>query len=84
MQGADADKEVDTEIVHTVMNPADVCTNALPGDEIQEQCLLTHVYLCHTEDAMGTDPENRSLSQQDEWCRHKCSQPREAEPEAAC
>ena len=50
------DRRFTLEQVHNAVSPADVCTNALPGDRIRELCRLACVLLCHNEDEMGADP----------------------------
>ena len=62
----------------TATNPADVCTNALPGNGIRELCRLT------LED-MGDDPDEWFLSRLDEMCRgEKFEQSCDAESEGTC
>ena len=69
----------------TAMNPADVCTKALPGDRIRELCWLPRVYVCCSEEIMGDDPNEWYLSQLDELCRcGKFEQSCDAESEGAC
>ena len=48
------------------VNPAYVCTKALLGGRIQELRRFACVFLCHSEDVTGTDPELQSLSWLDE------------------
>ena len=38
------------------MNPADVCTEALPGNRIRELCRRARVYVCYSEGTVGDDP----------------------------
>ena len=85
LQEALADKKLALEKVHTATNPADVCTKALLGDRIRELCRLARVYVCYSEEAMGNDSENWSLSQLDESCRcDKFEQTCDAESEGSC
>ena len=85
MQEALANKKLELEKVHTAMNPADVCTKALPGDRIRELCRLARVHVCHSEETTRNDVENWSLSQLDESCRsEKFEQTCDAESEGAC
>ena len=44
------------------MNPADVCTKALPRNRIRELCRLARVYVCSSEEDMGDDPNEWYLS----------------------
>ena len=60
------DGKLDLEKVDTAMNPADVCTKALPGNRIRELCRLARVYVCCSEGDMGDDPDIWSLSRLDE------------------
>ena len=67
------------------MNPADVCTTALPGNRIRELCRLARVYVCCSEEDMGEDPDEWCLSRLDELCRgEKFEQSLDAESEGAC
>ena len=55
---------------------------ALPEDKLRELCQLSHVYVCHSEEATCSDSENWSLFQLDRSSRRECSeQSCEAEPE---
>ena len=75
-QEAIADETLALEKVHSASNPADVCTTALPGDKICELRRFAFVFLCHSENTMGADPEIWSLSQLEvpEWelCGRQC------------
>ena len=59
-------------------SPADVCTKALPGNRIREQCPLARVYVCD-------DPDEWCLSRLEELCQgEKFEQSCDAESEGAC
>ena len=49
LQEALVDGKLELEKVDTAMNPADVCTKALPGNRIREPCRLARVYVCCSE-----------------------------------
>ena len=67
------------------MTPADVCTEALPGNRIRELCRLARVYVCYSEGTMGDDPNEWYLSLLDELCQcEKFEQSCDAESEGAC
>ena len=78
LQEALVDGKLELEKVGTTMNPADVCTKALPGNRIRELCRLALVYVCCSEGDMGDDPDEWCLSRLDELCR--C----DAESEGSC
>ena len=46
LQEALVDWKLELEKVDTAMNPADVCTQALPGNRIRKPCRLARVYVC--------------------------------------
>ena len=82
---APVDGKLGLEKVDTAMNPADVCTKALPGNRIRELCRLARVYVCCSEEDMGDDPDKWYLSRLDELCRgEKFEQSCDAESEEAC
>ena len=56
MQEALVDGKLELEKVDTAMNPADVCTESLPGNIIRELRRLARVYVCYNEGMMGEDP----------------------------
>ena len=77
--------KLEPEKVDTAMNPADVCTKALPGNRIRELCRLTRVYVFCSEGDMGDDPGGWYLSRLDEFCwMEKFEQSCDAESEGAC
>ena len=79
------DGKLELEKVDTAMNPADVCTKALPGDRIRELCRLARVCVCCSDGDMGDDPDEWRLSRQHELCRgEKFEQSCDAESEGAC
>ena len=85
LQEAPADGKLGLEKVDTAMNPADVCTKALPGNRIRELCRLAWVYVCCSEGDMGDDPDKWYLSRLDDLCRgEKFEQSCDAESEGAC
>ena len=85
VQEALVDGKLELEKVDTAMNPADVCTKALPGDRIRELCRLARVCVCCSDGDMGDDPGEWRLSRQDELCRgEKFEQSCDAESEGAC
>ena len=55
------------------MNPADVCTKALPGNRIRELCRLARVYVCCSAGDMGDDPDRWYLSRLDERSSNKAA-----------
>ena len=57
LQEALADGKLELEKVDTAMNPADVCTKALPANRIRELCRLARVYVCRSEGDMGDDSD---------------------------
>ena len=77
--------KLELDKVDTAVNPADVCTKALPGNRIRELCRLGQVYVCYSEGTMGDDPNEWYLSRLDELCRcEKCEQSCDPESEGAC
>ena len=60
------DGKLEFQMVDTAMNPADVCTEAFPGNRIRELCRQVRVYVCCSEGDMGDDPDEWSLSRLDE------------------
>ena len=83
LQEALVDGKLELEKVDTAMNPADVCTKALPGSRIRELCRLARNGCC-SEGDMG-DPDEWCLSRLDELCRgEKLKQSCDAESEGAC
>ena len=85
LQEALADGKLELEKVDTAMNPADVCTKALPGNRIRELCRLARVYVCCSEGDMSGNPDKWRLSRLDELCRgEKFEQSCAAESEGAC
>ena len=85
LQEALENRKLELEKVDTAMNPADVCTKALPGNRIRELCRLSRVYLCCSEGDMGDDPGDWRLSRLDEFCRNeKFEQSCDAESAGAC
>ena len=62
LQEAMVDGKLELERVDPAMNPADVCTKALPGHRIRELCRLARVYVCCSEEDMGDDPDGWCLS----------------------
>ena len=55
-------RKLELEKVHTSVNPADVCTKALPWERIRSLCALANVHLCLYEDTMGRDPSTWSIA----------------------
>ena len=85
LQEALENMKLELEKADTAMNPADVCTKALPGNRIRELCRLTRVYLCCSEADMVDDPCEWRLSRLDEFCRsEKFEQGCDAESAGAC
>ena len=85
LQEAPVGGKLELEKVDTAMNPADVCTKALPANRIRELCRLARVYVCRSEGDMGDDPDGWYLSLPDELCRReKFEQSCDAESEGAC
>ena len=54
------------EKAHTAVHPAEVCAKSWPREYIRELCRFSCVFLCHSEDAAGADPEEWCLSQLNE------------------
>ena len=85
LQEALGNKKLELEKVDTATYPADVCTEALPGNRIRELCRLARVYVCCSEEDMGDDPDEWYLSRLDELCRgENFEQCCDAESEEAC
>ena len=53
------DGKLELEKVDTAMNPADVCTKALPGNWIRELCRLARGYVCCSESSRAGEEAQR-------------------------